>query len=411
VFSGGADWPFTGEFQPPWMGGSVPMGYDVVQRKLAPNPTEAEKVRQIFRRYVELGSTRELRLALKSDGIVSQRRTAESGRTTGGNPFSRGALNPMIRNRVYVGEVFYKDAAYPGQHEGIVDRELFDQAQAVMETNRRLKVDRPKTKQSFPLMGLIFDDKGHPMGPSQSKKGDNRRYRYYVSWALIDKGRGEPGSIPRVPAQAIEDIVLGAMDRIFGAQASGEGRCDENDLIARARAIVRRVEVGASSIVLRLDPGKLEVANHEHATHHDALDALRARLTTGFALEWIRDDLVLTIPIRARYRGGQHHIISPGYGELKSFPKPDATTVRAIVRAHAWLKLLLDDTVASMEDLALHVRHERIYVRRILRLAFLSPAITSDIIEGHQPEYLSLTEFIERDLPKSWRDQLDMLLS
>lgn len=80
--------------------------------------------------------------------------------------------------------------------------------------------------------------------------------------------------------------------------------------------------------------------------------------------------------------------------------------VRAIVRAHAWLR----GTVASMEDLALHVRRERIYVRRILRLAFLSPTITSDIIEGRQPEYLSLTAFIERDLPKLWGDQLDMVL-
>ncbi|NOT40321.1 MAG: recombinase family protein [Alphaproteobacteria bacterium] len=392
-----------------WMGGSVPMGYDVVQRKLVPNPTEAEKVRQIFRRYVELGSTRELRLALKADGIVSQRRTAESGRTTGGNPFSRGALNHMIRNRVYVGEVFYKGGIYPGQHEAIVDRPLFDEAQAVVDEKRRVKLHRPSTTQKFPLTSLIFDDRGHPMAPSQSQKGGNRRYRYYVSRALIDKDRGEAGSIPRVPARAIEDIVIGAMHRIFELQTSNETGSDAIDLVARTRTTVRRIEVGASAIVLRLDPEVLD--DHKHATHHDAIDALRSRLATACVLDWVRDDLVLSIPIRAKFRGGQHHIIAPGFGEMKSFPKPDATMVRAIVRAHAWLKLLLDGTVASMEDLALHVRHERVYVRRILRLAFLSPTITSDIIEGRQPEYLSLTDFIERDLPKSWRDQLDMVLS
>jgi len=124
----------------------------------------------------------------------------------------------------------------------------------------------------------------------------------------------------------------------------------------------------------------------------------------------MRDDLVLTIPVRAKFRGGQHHVFAPGWGEVKSFPKPDATMVRAIARAHTWLKLLLDGTVASMEELAVYVRHERIYVGRILRLAFLSPTITSDIIEARQPEYLSLTDLIERDLPKSWLGQADMVL-
>ena len=206
-----------------------------------------------------------------------------------------------------------------------------------------VKVDRPKTKQSFPLMGLIFDDKGHPMGPSQSQKGDNRRYRYYVSRALIDKGRGEPGSIPRVPAQAIEDIVLGAMERMFGAQASVRAQAT---ISISLHEQTERLFDGSKSAPVRLSfaliPAYSMPPITKHATHHDAIDALRARLATGCALEWMRDDLVLTIPIRAKFRGGQHHIIAPGSGELRSFPKPDATMVRAIVRAHAWLKLLLD---------------------------------------------------------------------
>jgi site-specific DNA recombinase len=394
-----------------WMGGTIPTGYDLHQRKLVPNAEEAQTVRRIFRRYVELKSTDQLRLELKATGVISKIRITEKGNRLGGNPFSRGALNHLIRNRVYTGEVLYKGSIYPGQHEGIVDRKLFDQAQAIMEHNRRLKIDRPRTKLSFPLMGLIFDDKGHPMSPGQSQKSGKRRYRYYVSRALIDKDRGEPGSISRVPAQAIEDIMLGAIGRMLATQASHEDGSNTVDLIARARAIVRRVEIGAGSIILRLDLGVLDAADHKHETQQDAVDALRARLATGSVLDWVRDDLLLSIPIRAKFHGGQHHIIAPGYGEVKSFAKPDATLVRAIVRAHAWLKLLQDGTVSSMEELARHVQHERIYVRRILRLAFLSPALTSDIIEGRQPECLSLTNLIERDLPKSWRDQSDLVLN
>jgi len=307
-----------------WMGGSVPMGYDVVQRKLVPNPTEAEKVRQIFRRYVELGSTRQLRLALKADGIVSQRRTAASGRTTGGNPFCRGALNHLIRNRVYVGEVSFKGAIYRGQHEAIVDRPLFDEAQSIMEEKRRVKLHRPSTTQKFPLTALVFDDRGNPMAPSQSQKGGNRRYRYYVSRALIDKDRGKAGSIPRVPAQAIEDIVLGAIGRLLGRANSDERTSNFADLI---RTKVRRIEIGASSMVLCLDSSVLSGTDHDDATNDD-LDDLRARIGATGALAWERDNLMLTIPIRAKFRGGQHHIIAPNSGEVRSFPKPDLTLMR-----------------------------------------------------------------------------------
>jgi len=385
-----------------WMGGSVPMGYDVVQRKLVPNPIEAAKVRQIFRCYVELGSTRQLRLALKAEGIISQRRTTERGRTTGGNPFSRGALNHMIRNRVYVGEVFYKDGIYPGQHEAIVDRSLFDEAQAIMEEKRRVKLHRPSTTQKFPLTALIFDDRGNPMAPSQSQKGDNRRYRYYVSRALIDKDRGEAGSIPRVPAQAIEDIVMGAMGQLFRQPNSDEGAIDLTDLTTRLRAPVRRVEVGANSITLRLDPSIVDVIDQQNRARRDTLDGLRVRLGADVGLAWERNDLVLTIPIRAKFRGGQHYIAAPGIGAVNSFAQPDRALVKAIVRAHGWLKSILDGSIRSVDGLARSTGQDRGYVRRVLRLAFLSPAITEAILEGKQPGHVSLTDLLDGEIPILW---------
>jgi len=78
------------------------------------------------------------------------------------------------------------------------------------------------------------------------------------------------------------------------------------------------------------------------------------------------------------------------------------------VRAHAWLKLLLDGSVASLEELARRVGHERIYVRRVLRLAFVSPALTSDILDGRQSAGLLLTDLIETDLPRAWSAQAQL---
>jgi site-specific DNA recombinase len=75
-----------------WMGGLVPLGYDVIDRRLVVNQSGAETVREIFGRYLELGSVRLLMEDLNRRGIRSKVRVAENGKRSGGNPFFRGAL-------------------------------------------------------------------------------------------------------------------------------------------------------------------------------------------------------------------------------------------------------------------------------------------------------------------------------
>jgi site-specific DNA recombinase len=119
-----------------WMGGNVPLGYDVKGRKLTVNETEALTVRLIFRRYAELGSVLLLRADLDRLGIVSKRRAGAGGRLAGGQHFSRGALYLMLQNRLYRGEVAHKDNIYPGQHEAILDPELWQIVQDKLAANR-----------------------------------------------------------------------------------------------------------------------------------------------------------------------------------------------------------------------------------------------------------------------------------
>src|SRR6201984_662335 len=102
-----------------WMGGNVPLGYDVKDRKLVVNETEATTVRMIFRRYAELGSVALLKAELDRLGIVSKRREGARGALSGGKRFSRGALYLMLQNRLYRGEVAHKDQIYPRPHEAI----------------------------------------------------------------------------------------------------------------------------------------------------------------------------------------------------------------------------------------------------------------------------------------------------
>jgi site-specific DNA recombinase len=383
-----------------WMGGSVPVGYDVKERKLVPNPEEAAQVRQIFERYAKLKSINELRLELKREGVKSVVKTSANGTKRGGQSFSRGALTHLLRNRAYVGEVAFKGAIYAGEHEGIVERARFDEAQAILDENRRLHIDRPKTRLVFPLIGLIFDDHGHPMTPRHAQKDGNKRYRYYVSRALIDKDRGPAGSIPRVPAHTVEEIVMGVMGKVLAGEGGGKLGASAAPDPEQLRAALRRVELGSKSILLRLDPSRL---NADDPSDH--ISILAQRLGAGSTLELDRDHVVVSVLVQIQVRRGMHQITMLGAEPVSSFAQPDQALVKAIVRAHAWLNMLLNGEVTSVDELARASGHDRGYVRRVMSLAFISPTQTASAVDGLQPTVPTLTDLLDLRLPASWSKQ------
>src|ERR1700732_333326 len=188
-----------------WMGGVTPLGYAIKDRKLVIVREEAETVRQIFRRYRELGSVRLLKQDLDKQGIRSKQRTYGNGSRAGGQPFSRGALYALLSNPVYIGEIAHKGARYPGQHEAILDRETWDSVQDQLRDaapEQRGRVTGPRS----PLIGKLFDEAGHRLTPSHATKA-GRRYRYYVSRPLVtETAKQHPGAW-RIPATRLEHLI------------------------------------------------------------------------------------------------------------------------------------------------------------------------------------------------------------
>ena len=158
-----------------WMGGNPPLGYDARDRKLVVNEAEAATVRHLFALYRQIKSVRELRHRLEAEGISSKRRVRRDGSVSGGKPINRGALYHLLQNRLYLGEVVHRDNSYPGEHEAIIERELWDQVQAILAQNangeRRGTTSRPSL-----LTGLLFDEEGGRLSPSHAVK-QGRRYR------------------------------------------------------------------------------------------------------------------------------------------------------------------------------------------------------------------------------------------
>ena len=204
-----------------WMGGSVPLGYEVKNRALVINKTEAKKVRLIFRRYVELGSVDALAEELNKKKIRSHRRVTQDGRTIGGRPITRGNLYQILQNPIYLGMVVHKGTTYQGLHQPIIDREAWDRVQEQLAKNRVDHRKQMRARVPSLLTGLVFDEAGERLTPSHSNRG-GLRYRYYISKSLA-RGRpraDEQGKRWRIPAVEIENAVLVALGSFLDDQSA-----------------------------------------------------------------------------------------------------------------------------------------------------------------------------------------------
>ena len=179
-----------------WMGGVVPLGYEVRDRKLIINEPEAATVRMIFERFVKVGSATSLARSLAADNIRSRR----------GKLIDKGFLYKLLNNRIFIGDAVHKGTAYPGEHRAIIGRDLWDKAHSIMAASPRSRASNTRAQTPSLLKGLLFGPTGGAMSPSHTRKG-GRLYRYYVSQSVIKRG-ADACPVSRVPAAEIENVVI-----------------------------------------------------------------------------------------------------------------------------------------------------------------------------------------------------------
>jgi site-specific DNA recombinase len=190
-----------------WMGGAVPLGYDVVDRKLKINAEEAKTVRRLFALYLELGSVRKLQEETSRLGLKTKIRTLADGRRWGGGAFSRGHLYRILSSPIYIGRIPHRQTSYNGEHEAIIDAETWDKVQAKLKTNAGRQRGRTSSKHPSLLAGLLFTAEGVLFTPSHAVN-HGRRYRYYVERSLVTSQNVADKKGWRVPAHEIEHLVL-----------------------------------------------------------------------------------------------------------------------------------------------------------------------------------------------------------
>lgn len=355
------------------------MANDVTERKLVINETEAKTVRAIFEAFVELGSVQATVHWAREQGLKTKLRQRAS-KPIGGTPFHYGALRCLLSNRTYVGEVEHKDKVYPGQHGAILDRALFDRAQAILASRSTEQMRVPKLASASLIQGMIFDQHGRKMGPAHTCR-NGQRFRYYVTHAKQIE-IGGPAAY-RVAAEAIEQHCAAILTEYLAAKVTSIEGADAAKLIGTTDGErrmtflqhIRRVVIGDAELTIKLADG---------STIKRALDRV-----------WHGNDAKLIV-------GGQPTSDQPAGNQQLIILPQDAARAQAFALAMPKL---------SLNELAARFGRSSERFKRLIRLSYLSPKIVEAIILARQPTELTSRSLQNLDgLPLRWREQEAMLL-
>jgi site-specific DNA recombinase len=371
-----------------WVGGNLPLAYEMKDGKIAVIEEEAELVRSIYRRYLKLGSVNELVRDLRERNIRTKSRKLSTGRTRGGIPFGRGALYYLLGNHFYIGEVKYKDEILPGEQPPIMDRALFEavRQQALAQWSHRTLV---RNKSDHLLTGLLFDDAGHRMVPTHATKA-GVRYRYYVSTPFLhgEAKTASAGSVSRVPAAEIEGAVVKSMNEHIAAKQRNSTinsvRLDDNGVLNQ---LVAGIVVHKDRLIVRLKSDDAD----------DTSDA--------------PDDRSLTIPWQKSPSKIARQILLPN-NTSRSEVRPErferrARLVSAIARGRRWLDDVVSGRVSTVAELCAREKCSVRQVNMIISLAFLAPNLVKAAVEGRLPRGIGIERL--RDPPTEWSRQFEAL--
>jgi hypothetical protein len=217
------------------MGGFVPLGYDVKDRKLVVNKVEAATVRMIFERFIKIGSATELVRKLRAENVRGKQ----------GKVVDKGYVYKLLNNRTYIGEAVHKGVSYPGEHQAIIDRALWDRVHTVLRESPRRRAANTRAQTPALLKGLIFGPTGRALTPAHTRKG-GKLYRYYVSTDVI-KRDADACPVRRVPAAEIESAVIDQLRGILRAPeiivATGRAAKSMGDIsVAEVREALQRLD-------------------------------------------------------------------------------------------------------------------------------------------------------------------------
>lgn len=402
-----------------WVGGAAPYGYDLVRSRLVVNAAEAENIRLMHRRYLELGCANKVTVEMRERGVTSKRFVTRHGVERGGIIANPSFVYGILGNPTYLGEYHVDGEVIRALHDPIVDRDTWEKVNALKET-RKLKKG-PDPAHAHLLVRLLFDEFGREMVIWSGKKSRTTAVlRYYVSTsnhrlskAGVKALRAEAGDLEALVKAAVCSFLrtrsqVSAAVHMLGYRDAGiEKVIDRGDAAARDldlfdrrrlrrawEALIERIEVSRERvrIILRCEQvrallawpgtGLFKLLPNADAKHHHVYVVE----TEAFA---VRSERQFRLPLDIGHAAGR-----PKHGlvELMSFAR----------RAHA---LVYEERALSFEEVARRLHRREAFVMRALRLNYLAPDITAAIIDGRQPQDLTRRKLLNTSIPMDWAQQ------
>lgn len=373
-----------------WMNGVAPLGYLNKDRTLEIDEENTEKIRLIFDKYLEFESVHSLKTHLEEENIT----------TKTGKFFAKGHLYKILENKTYIGKIEHKGKVYDGLHEPIVDAEIFDKVQKLLSKNRiQNRVSSDKKNPSL-LAGKLFDNKKNYMSPSHSNS-HNRKYRYYISQAIIQHRRQDAGSVSKIPAGEIEKIIQQEIKNFVSNLNNIQPMLKEanihkqkvllNNLTDQIdnqfiRTILSKVVIYKEKVEITICKDQLLKTLEAVAYNTDLPEELK---------EETKSPIILTknIKITATANNGSVLILTDSDTQQ---PEINPILVKAIAKSYLWNKQILLNEVKSGAEIQKRENLQSYgYVANILDLRFIAPDITDTILNGMQPRDLTIKKLFK----------------
>ena len=401
-----------------WMGGPLPLGYDVENRRLIVHQKEAELVRQIYQRYLELGSVVELADDLNAKGHKTKVQERASGPHRGGCTFRRGTLYHLLSNPIYRGKIVHKREVYTGEHEAIVPEDLFQAVQDKLKANASGTSRRLRGQQPSLLTGILQDSAGRAMTPSHASKGKAQRYRYYVTRS--DQAKDQPAY--RVSAHDLEQIVTTKLAAYFAVPSNIAGLAPTEVEAHALQQALAKADLTAATLRSGTAKAKHAIITkvlNQARLYEDQVKLMldRAGLadTLALPLDPSLPSITLSVPAQRQRRGHQIRLMIAGEGKpitLVPPPKParDDKLIALLAEAHAARQLVLDHPEIALAELARQQGTCRKHLGQLIELSCLAPDIVEAVLAGKQPASLTAAKLRSSSLPLSWNEQRTLLL-
>ena len=350
-------------------------------------PDEAETLRQIYRKYLELGCVRLLQKHLATHDV----------RSVSGNIIARSALYKILSNPIYIGQIRHKGICHPGQHAAIIDQELWNQVQQHRANNTNGNTMRTRKSDRSLLAHKLFDASGEQLVPSYANK-KGMRYRYYISRSLKTDTAEHNRQGWRLPAQEIEQVVAHAASEILKDDHAITSALQEAGIAAHyiPEAIRAASNIPPTDIIDRF-------------VQHIKLSPDGMCITLSLVpLMDVLTQVTIThdVPMQMQRRGVEMRLIVGGHSPARI----DQALVKTIARAHQWFNDLATGRIQNMAAIASREGTDKSYIARIIDLAFLSPDITERIIAGQYPADLTIHKLTKHlDISLDWSQQRQLL--